>query len=270
MSFDDPIVYPAQPGVAHHHTFFGNTAIDAYTTVDNIRARGNATCRGGTINMSGYWTPSMIDTQTGQPIAPRVLLIYYKTGFWMYMNDGSQMMPLPRGLRMIAGDSNRSTPDGVGEFVCLTVATGSQRYPATKSIPTNCQPGDQVWARLQFPQCWDGVNLDSPNHKAHMSYHELNTNPSQWIPSRRYRCPLSHPVVLPSILYQVQYDLPANPASTAKWRLSSDVYDAAQPGGYSMHGDWINGWDTEISDLWAISACAIGATAQLRISATAG
>ena len=26
MSNDDPIVYPGQPGAAHHHTFFGNTA----------------------------------------------------------------------------------------------------------------------------------------------------------------------------------------------------------------------------------------------------
>ena len=82
MSYDDPIVYPGQAGAAHHHTFFGNTAIDANTTSENIRSKGNASCRGGTINLSGYWTPSMIDTASGKPIAPKVLLIYYKTGFW--------------------------------------------------------------------------------------------------------------------------------------------------------------------------------------------
>jgi hypothetical protein len=71
MSYDDPIVYPGAPGMAHHHTFFGNTAVDAFTTPENIRSKGNASCRGGTINLSGYWVLSMIDTATHKPLAPR-------------------------------------------------------------------------------------------------------------------------------------------------------------------------------------------------------
>ncbi len=47
----------------------------------------------------------MIDTATGKPIAPKVLLIYYKTGYWPYFNDGSVMQPFPKGLKMIAGDA---------------------------------------------------------------------------------------------------------------------------------------------------------------------
>ncbi len=39
--------------------------------------------------MSGYWVPSMIDTATHKPIAPRELLVYYKTGLYAYMNDNS-------------------------------------------------------------------------------------------------------------------------------------------------------------------------------------
>lgn len=247
MSYDDPIVYPGQPGMAHHHTFFSNTAIDSSTTSDNIRTKGNASCRGGTINMSGYWVPSMIDTATGKPIAPKTLLIYYKTGFWPYMNDGSIMQPLPKNLKMIAGEATRTTPDGVGQFVCMIPATGSSRFPPTKAIPSNCLPGDEVWSNLPFPQCWDGVNLDSPNHKSHMAYpiQVPSTNPE-----RQYACPATHPVVLPAITFNVEYTLPANPADTANWRLSSDTYSG--PGGYSMHGDWMGGWDPAISDLWGI------------------
>ena len=249
MSYDDPIVYPGQPGAAHHHTFFGNTAIDASTTSENIRSKGNASCRGGTINLSGYWTPSMIDTATGKPIAPKVLLIYYKTGYWTYFNDGSVMQSIPKGLKMIAGDGGRSTAGGVGNFGCMMPSAGADRAGTTGSaIPKNCQPGDELWARIAFPQCWDGVNLDSPDHKSHMAYPI-----TYWTgdPARQFRCPATHPVVLPAITFAVQYTLPAD-ANTSKWRLASDTYDASQPAGYSMHGDWMNGWDPTISELWGI------------------
>jgi hypothetical protein len=242
MSFDDPIVYPGQPGAAHHHTFFGNTAIDAYTTPENIRSKGNATCRGGTINLSGYWVPSMIDTATGIPIAPKALLIYYKTGLWPYFNDGSVIQPIPKGLRMVAGSAANTTPSNMpGVWYC---GDNNRNDPAGPSIPTNCQAGDDVRVSLDFQQCWDGKNLDSPDHKSHMAaaVHFWTGDPE-----RQWRCPASHPVVLPKIGFVVQYFLPAN-LDTSKWRLSSDVYTG--PAGYSIHADWMNGWDVAISDLW--------------------
>ena len=36
-----------------------------------------------------------------------------------------------------------------------------------------------------------------------------------------------------------------------RWRLSSDNYDPSLPGGYSSHGDWFNGWKSDVSDAWA-------------------
>jgi hypothetical protein len=248
MSNDDPIVYPGQSGKAHHHTFFGNTGIDAFTTPENIRSKGNAGCRGGTINLSGYWVPSMVDTATGNPLAPISLLIYYKTGLWTYMNDNSVIQPVPKGLKMITGNSTGSAP-GIGTFQCFIPQTGQTRTGTeSPSIPTTCLPGDYVRSRIAFPQCWDGVNLDSPDHKSHMA------TPEQfWTgdPNRQYRCPLSHPVVLPLITFVVDYYVPAG-ADTRAWRLSSDVYDTSKPGGYSLHADWMNGWDPTISDLWGV------------------
>ena len=245
MGYDDPIVYPGAPGKAHHHTFFSNTAIDAFTTSANIRSKGNATCRGGTINKSGYWIPSLIDTATNKPLAPKDLLIYYKTGNWPYFNNNPPIAPLPPGLKMIAGDPTRTTAGGVGTWLCLIPSTGSDR-PGTKgsSIPTNCQPGDELWANIPFPQCWDGKNLDSPDHKSHLAYHiQFWTGD----PQRQYRCPDTHPVVLPAITFLPKWNVPAS-ADTSKWRLSSDVYSG--PAGYSLHGDWINGWDPAITELW--------------------
>jgi hypothetical protein len=224
MSFDDPIVYPGQPGAAHHHTFFGNTAIDASTTSENIRSKGNASCRGGTINLSGYWVPSMIDTSTGRPIAPKALLIYYKTGFWPYFNDGSIMQPIPKGLKMISGEAGRSTAGGVGSFGCLMPAIGSDRAGTNgSSIPVNCQPGDEIWARVTYPQCWDGVNLDSPDHKA--PWHPVRFG---WRSAASVPCPATHHVAGDYVCRPVR----AADANTSKWRLASDTYDLSLPADY--------------------------------------
>jgi hypothetical protein len=85
---------------------------------------------------------------------------------------------------------------------------------------------------VNFPQCWDGVNLDSPDHKSHMAE------------ATGSGCPSTHPVALPHISYEVYYDLAKVTLSRmAKWRLSSDNYATTTPGGYSAHGDYVMGWD---------------------------
>ena len=53
-------------------------------------------------------------------------------------------------------------------------------------------------AQVFFPSCWDGVNLDSPDHKSHMAY-----------PIGLYNdgvCPSTHPKQLISLFYE--YILP--------------------------------------------------------------
>ena len=70
MRADDPIVKPNAPGTSHLHTFWGNTATNAHSTAESIASTGNSTCRGGTVNRTAYWTPSIIDTRTGTPVAP--------------------------------------------------------------------------------------------------------------------------------------------------------------------------------------------------------
>src|SRR5262249_39943002 len=43
MKFDDPIVYPGEPGRSHLHAFFGNTEADAFSTADSLANEGNST-----------------------------------------------------------------------------------------------------------------------------------------------------------------------------------------------------------------------------------
>jgi hypothetical protein len=240
MAFDDPIVHPGRPGAAHLHTFFGNTGTNAASTAETIRDSGNSTCLGGTINRSAYWVPAMIDTATNRALVPAYANFYYKQGYALAANA---IQPIPPGLRMVAGDplnAVASTPNT--RFKCVGGPNNvNDQYGS--AIP-NCDVGAQVVQEIYFPQCWDGRNLDSPDHKSHMSYPVQMT---QW--PYTFQCPTSHPAAIVEISFNIAY-MVQSPGASKSWRLSSDVYDRSLPGGYSSHGDWFNGWKKEASDLW--------------------
>ena len=58
------------------------------------------------------------------------------------------------------------------------------------------------------------------------------------------RCPTTHPVAIPELSYHIIYPVKVANAPLL-WRLSSDNYATNLPGGFSNHGDWINGWKSE-------------------------
>jgi hypothetical protein len=241
MSFDDPIVYPGQAGAAHLHAFFGNTATNAASTAESIRNSGNSTCLGGTINRSAYWVPAMVDTKTHRAIAPAYAHFYYKQGY--RLANPRSIQPLPEGLRMVSGDASNATPGSIAARFKCNGGPNNSNDQYGSAIP-NCDAGAEVIQEIFFPQCWDGRNLDAPDHRSHMSY---AVRQAQW--PYAYACPSSHPVALPEITFNIAYVVPSRDA-TRTWRLSSDVYDRSLPGGYSSHGDWFNGWKKSVSDTW--------------------
>jgi hypothetical protein len=231
MAFDDPLVFPGQPGKSHLHVFFGNTQTDAYSSAESIAGSGGSTCRGGIVNRSAYWVPATIDVRTGTPVKPAGSNMYYKNG---YNGIGpAQVKPFPKGLRIIAGDPTNSSTKGPYRFVCQGRGADTKAH---REIP-ECPVGSQLNQMVFFPQCWDGRNLDSRDHKSHMAY-----------PVKR-RCPDSHPVAIPEITFNILYDV-TEPGISRHWRLASDMYGDDIPGGRSMHGDWFDGWKPEIRDAW--------------------
>lgn len=219
MLNDDPIVYPNQEGASHNHTFFGNTSVNYKTTPDELPFIGNSTCFGGIANRSSYWTPSLIDTRTNKPVKPKWALFYYKTG------KPNTVVAPPKGLRMIAGTASAQAAQGgwleIIRWTCNEVYAGRQ-----ESIPA-CS--GQLSKLVAFPSCWDGKNLDAPDHKSHMAY------------SDNGKCPATHPVQLPDITMNVHYQVD----DSRFMRLSSDNYPGG-PGGFSGHADWMNGWDEKV------------------------
>lgn len=249
-SNDDPIIYPGIKGAAHHHTFFGNSSANFASTPESIRTSGNSSCAGGTANRTGYWIPSIIDTNTGAPLKPFRGIIYYKAG----VAEPTAIQNFPRNLRMIAGNPKATTEsDSTANFACVNESATNYQTGLGKVIPacskssTGQAINGYIRLRVEFPNCWDGKNLDSPDHKSHMAYanggHQDASGKWYYPPSG---CPTTHPIPVPQVTEIFDFEVTDALNGTNKWRLASDNYSTSQRGGLSLHADWMNGWDESI------------------------
>lgn len=234
FNFDDALVHPGKPTASHLHMYFGNTAADAFLTADNILVTGNSTCRGGIANRSAYWIPAVIDTTDGAVIPMSTTDVYYKTGSRGVPNK--DINPPPIGFRMIVGDPKRTTEwrSGQVRWMC--------EGKIERSIP-ECITGP-LRMRLEFPQCWDGLHLYQPD-QSHVTRGVSGQG-----------CPSSHPVALMQLSFSMQFRIDEG-RNTKNWRLSTDNYKDG-PGGHSMHGDWMNGWDPILPPIWTAEILNLG------------
>ena len=237
MGTFDPLVFPGQDNVGHLHQFFGNVDISPTSTSTSLMSTGNSTCLGGISNRTAYWFPVVYDGVTGKVQVPKIGVFYYKTG---YNAIPSNIKTPPSGLHMIAGNKNATgsqdvPPNYAVQWFC---ENGTASANGDGTMPS-CAVGDEVQMWVAFPQCWDGVNLDSPDHQSHMAY--LNyVNPPQ-----RSVCPSTHPYEIPAI--QEILHIPVLPGENSRnWRLTSDMYSAATRGGLSAHADWMLAWDLNV------------------------
>lgn len=216
---DDPIVHPGQPGVAHLHDYSGSTTTNANSTPQSMLA-GGTTC-GMPGDKSAYWVPALY--RNGQRVLPNATahdsLFYYRR---KGAPSGVVVQPFPLGLKMIVGNSNAQNPGQnplLGTRIIWKCGPGSGTDLAQP--PAQCSSGVMVIS-LQFPNCWDGVNLDSPNHSSHMAYPSGSS------------CPASHPVVLPRIESFWRYPVGTAPIGTVT--LSSGPW-------HTIHQDFFNAWE---------------------------
>jgi hypothetical protein len=211
--FDDPIVFPNEPGRSHLHLFFGATDVNA-STVDTCDLFESDTTCSPKADITSYWMPALFDPN-GNVIPIKRATFYYQTRF---LEDTSNIQPLPNGLKIIAGDAKATGPvePRVAHWGCQGEGVSDHNI-------VQCAPGNpNLEAYIRFPECWDGVNLDSPDHKSHMSYAVSGS------------CPDSHPVPVPLIEFKILYDTRGGPgfsiASGPGYTLHADVFVAWQPG----------------------------------------
>ncbi|MDY7086211.1 MAG: DUF1996 domain-containing protein [Actinomycetota bacterium] len=212
---DDPIIFPGLPGASHMHTFLGNTSTDAYATTRTLLANAGTTCRPAP-DLSAYWIPTLYEND--RAIEPKDVVVYYGSR----LTDPSATVPFPQGFRMIAGDARLQAPTPAGSvnaFYCAGPG-GEIGRSADGNWPV-CAPTAVLMFHLVFQDCWDGRNLDSPTHKAHVAYSYDGT------------CRGDHPVAIPNLSFLIAYPTSGGPAG---FRLASGMAS-------SMHGDAFLAWD---------------------------
>ena len=78
---------------------------------------------------------------------------------------------------------------------------------------------------ISFQSCWDGVNLDSPDHKSHVAFPQGEEDDAP--------CPSSHPVRIPRLDFFIRWFN----TKPARWEFSK----VDEP--LRFHADYISGWD---------------------------
>jgi hypothetical protein len=207
---DDPLVFPGMPGASHAHTFVGNTEPSASSTPESLVKSGASSCQDPK-DTASYWFPTLL--QNGKPVPNTTVTFYYKSG----VTDYRTVRPFPAGFRELVGDMK--TPDAAsfgGNWDC------GRPGGTTQEIPASCPKGNVLIVRYMAPSCWDGIHLDSPDHKSHMAYPVKGA------------CPAAHPVAVPMLQAKVAYKL--TDGVTTGLAFSSGR-------SFSFHYDFMNGWN---------------------------
>lgn len=231
---DDPIVYPtsvtdgpghaahaddANPakdvgnghgasGVSHLHQFFGNTSTDSASTLDSLLG-ADTTCQ-KKLDKAAYWAPALYDH--GEVVRPTKSTAYYRVAPGV---DATRIEAFPPGLKIIAGDADTTGPQSsdLAGWGCGTSTIQS-------ATPPTCPVSAPLRAVITFPDCWDGVNTDSEDHRSHM------TNSTGGL------CPQTHPVHVPQLTFAITYPIFGEGHELSLASGSTET----------LHSDFINSW----------------------------
>ena len=255
VSYDDPIVYPGQPGKAHLHQFYGNTLADANSTFASLRTSGDSTCNnignGTAANRSAYWMPAMLDGK-GHVVVPDYVQVYYKRepDNSPACDPGSPKrygicIGIPNGIKFISGFDMAAGKAGQshGSFKCIA-ANG--RAPLTRDQPNmvgleaKCVAGGFLEMTMHSGRCWNG-RLDSPDHRSHVVKLLRNAGIKC--------CPKTHPYYMPQFTISSFYRIQAGD-DLRLWSLSSDAMYPNLPKGSTSHFDYFEAWDNSVKDMW--------------------
>jgi len=177
----------------HVHTFYGPPLLYPKLTFDDLR-NSDPSLSSGNIeeNNSLYWHPAVYhvaDNGKKTLQESEMTTVYYN---W----KPGKTTAFPPGFRMV-------TP-------------GEDVFDEGKT------PGaGEMELSISFQSCWDGVNLDSPDHMSHVAFPK----------GKNEKCPKSHPVKIPRLDFFIRWFN----TKKAKWRFADDSL--------RFHADYVSGWD---------------------------
>jgi hypothetical protein len=258
----DPIVSPGGPS-GHVHAVQGGNAFALTMTDDQALS---STCTSSLVknDKSNYWTPSLYfqDPTTG---LLEDVEMFYMNVYYFFEATTDVIEAFPPGLRMVVGNPSLRSPPSTGgqsiidqadgpiqpvQWVCPRSNTNSPLYPPNSDglhgvgiqDPGNAGAGvgfpDQncdgyaspLRADVHFPSCFNkSAGID--DYKNNMVF-PINGN-----------CPSGF-IHTPHLFYEVYWN---TPLFASRWTQGQGnqpfVLSNGDPTGYSLHGDFLAGWD---------------------------
>jgi hypothetical protein len=175
---------------------------------------GGSGCK-DSADRSAYWQPTLVD-EAGQPVVPGSFRAYYRAG----AVNPQLIEPAPFGLRLVAGDPMATSRQPLDiDYLCVGTSYGLVN--SVHDTAVDCGPDEFLRSDVEFPQCWDGVNLWLQG-MAHMAYPQGG------------ECPASHPVAIPQLSLESSY---AEGSTYEGMRFEGGLSP------YGLHADAILAWD---------------------------
>jgi len=235
MQRSDPIVNPGIPG-SHVHAIIGGNAFRRTMGPFDGREIANETTCIFAADRSNYWVPALYHQRADKMwelVEHKYSNVYYQRRACDYSPTARKCDPnftpmaFPDKFRMVAGDPLRRTQndsDPAQRAVHIACLDGGPQQPGFPKVHCNAMRWE-----VYFPSCWDGVNLDSPDHKSHMSYPAIGD-------FNGGVCPQSHPVALLSIFFEFFFITGIYPDT------DHFAFANGDPTGFGFHGDFVMGW----------------------------
>ncbi|MGH3803678.1 MAG: DUF1996 domain-containing protein [Pseudonocardiaceae bacterium] len=187
-------------GAQHVHDYVGNLSTNAFSTDETLHT-ATTTCTNN--DKSTYFWPVLRDTSKrgndtlvdgggldgnfGQILQPATAQLQFRG------NPTNKVTTMPDDLTIITGDAKAATNGDTNANAAWT-CTGFEDRTTTK-YPL-CPQDSQLVRILDFPSCWDGENLDSANHRDHITF-----------PRRDGSCTRGK-VTIPQLRMTLTYDQP--------------------------------------------------------------